>query len=85
MKNTKHPTIRPKIHPGARNEIKAHMIRVGITMQELVATLAEKYGWSDSVSNFSAKLSRDSIRYHEVVELADVLGYRIVWQKKEAD
>ena len=35
----------------------------------------QAYGWSDSVSNLSAKLQRESIRYKEVVELADVLGY----------
>ena len=38
--------------------------------------------WSDSVSNLSAKLQRESIRYKEVIELADVLGYDIVWQKR---
>ena len=65
-----------------RNEIKAQIIRVGFTMQELVDRLAEEYGWSDSVSNRSAKLQRESIRYKEVVELADVLGYDIVWQKR---
>lgn len=65
-----------------RNEIKAQIIRVGFTMQELVDRLAEEYGWSDSVSNLSAKLQRESIRYKEVVELADVLGYNIVWQKR---
>ena len=27
--------------------------------------------------NLSNKLQRESIRYHEVVELADVLGYDI--------
>ena len=37
---------------------------------------------SRSVSNLSAKLQRESIRYKEVVELADVLGYDIVWQKR---
>ena len=65
-----------------RNEIKAQIIRVGFTMQELVDRLAEEYDWSDSVSNLSAKLQRESIRYKEVVELADVLGYDIVWQKR---
>ncbi|MFR0845103.1 MAG: LLM class flavin-dependent oxidoreductase [Oscillospiraceae bacterium] len=65
-----------------RNEIKAQIVRVGFTMQELVDRLAEEYGWSDSVSNLSAKLQRESIRYKEVVELADVLGYDIVWQKQ---
>ena len=28
------------------------------------------------------RLQRESIRYKEVVELADVLGYDIVWQKR---
>ena len=65
-----------------RNEIKAQIIRAGFTMQELVDRLADEYDWSDSVSDLSAKLQRESIRYKEVVELADVLGYDIVWQKR---
>ena len=65
-----------------RNEIKAQIIRAGFTMQELVDRLSDEYNWSDSVSNLSAKLQRESIRYKEVVELADVLGYDIVWQKR---
>ena len=65
-----------------RNEIKAQIVRTGFTMQELVDRLAEEYDWSDSVSNLSAKLQRESIRYKEVVELDDVLGYDIVWQKR---
>ena len=43
---------------------------------------APGYGWSDSVSNFSNKLRRESLRFREIVELADVLGYDIVWQKR---
>ncbi len=65
-----------------RNEIKAQIVRAGFTMQDVVDKLAEDYGWSESVSNLSAKLQRESIRYKEVIELADVLGYDIVWQKR---
>ena len=54
----------------------------GMTMQEVVDLLSDEYGWSDSVSNLSAKLQRESIRYKEVLELADVLGYDIVWQQR---
>ena len=61
-----------------RNEIKAQIVRAGYTMQEVVDRLHEEYGWSDSVSN----LQRESIRYKEVVELADVLGYDLIWQKR---
>ena len=53
-----------------RNEIKAQIIRAGFTMQEVVDLLHDEYGWSDS------------IRYKEVVELADALGYELIWQKR---
>ena len=65
-----------------RNEIKAQIVRAGFTMQEVVDRLTEEHDWSDSVSNLSAKLQRESIRYKEVVELADVLGYDLIWQKR---
>jgi len=68
-----------------RNDIKAYLIRTGYTMQEAVELLSEEYGWSDSVSNFSGKLQRESIRYKEVLQLADVLGYDIVWKKRRDD
>ena len=51
-------------------------------MGEAVKRLAEDYGWSESVPNLSGKLRRGSLRYGEAVELADVLGYDIIWQKR---
>lgn len=66
-----------------RNEIKSYIVREGMTMSETVERLAEDYGWSDSVPNLSGKLRRDSLRYREAVELADVLGYDLVWQKRK--
>ena len=64
-----------------RNEIKAQIIRTGMTMQQVVDLLSDEYGWSDSVSNLSNKLQRESLRYTEVVQLADVLGFEVVWRK----
>ena len=66
-----------------RNEIKAQIVRAGMTMQQVVDLLSDEYGWSNSVSNFSNKLVRGSLRYEEAVQLAEVLGYEIVWKKKE--
>ena len=54
----------------------------GMTMQEVVDLLHDEHGWSDSVSNLSNKLQRESLRYVEAVQLADALGYEIVWQKR---
>ena len=65
-----------------RNEIKSQIVRAGFTMQEVVDRLAEEHDWSDSVSNLSNKLQRESLRYVEAVQLADALGYDLVWQKR---
>ena len=65
-----------------RNEIKAQIVRAGMTMQQVVDLLSDEYGWSDSVSNFSNKLARGSLRYEEAVQLAEVLGYELIWQKR---
>ena len=65
-----------------RNEIKAQIVRAGYTMQEVVDMPATEHGWSDSVSNFSAKLQRGSLRYIEAIQLADVLGFDLVWLRR---
>ena len=65
-----------------RNEVKSYITREGMTMTEVVELLADEHGWSGSVPNLSGKLRRGSLRYTEAVELADVLGYDLVWQKR---
>ena len=66
-----------------RNEIKSYIVRQGMTMQEVVDLLRDEHDWSDSVSNLSNKLQRESLRYTEAAQLADALGYEIVWQRKK--
>ena len=66
-----------------RNEIKSYIVREGYTLSEVVEMLADEYGWSTSVPNLSGKLRRGSLRYREALELADVLGYDLVWQKRK--
>mgnify|MGYP002572107394 FL=1 len=66
-----------------RNEIRAYIVRRGMTMQEVVDLLSNEYGWSGSASNLSNKLQRESLRYTEAVQLADALGYDIQWVRRE--
>lgn len=65
-----------------RNQIKSILAQEGKTMGEVLTELSRTYGQSESLSNLSAKLSRDSIRYREVLQIADVLGYELVWRKR---
>ena len=68
-----------------RNEIKAYIVRQGMTMQEGLNVLSYGYGWSDGVSNLSNQRQRESLRYKEAVQLADALGYDIQWVRRKAD
>ena len=63
-------------------DIQSHIVEAGYTQKEAVDACSAEYGWSDSLSNFSAKLGRGSLRYVEALQLADVMGYDIVWQKR---
>lgn len=65
-----------------RNFIKARIVEQGYTMDEVVQLLAEDYQWSRSLSNFSGKLSRGTLRYVEAMQIADILGYDVVWKKR---
>ena len=65
-----------------RNEIKARIVQEGTTMSEIVRKLSAVYSWSASVPNLSDKLKRVTLRYNEAIELADVLGYDIIWRKR---
>jgi hypothetical protein len=67
---------------GIEEQVKSLMVREGFTMKELVERLTKLFGTSSSLSNFSNKLTRGSLRYNEAQEIAEALGYEIVWKKK---
>lgn len=73
-----------KVNPIAW-EIKSHIMAAGYTQKEAVEACATEFGWSDSDSNFSNKLKDQTLRYKEALELAQVLGYEIVWRKRRDD
>ena len=81
-KNGGNVNMKKKRSETYRNEIKSYIVRAGMTMSEVVDYLADEYGWSSSVPNLSGKLKRGSLRYGEAVELADAVGYDIVWVKR---
>ena len=63
-------------------DIQSRIIGAGYSQKEAVDACSAEYGWSDSDSNFSNKLEKQTIRYREVLELAEILGYEIVWQRR---
>lgn len=62
-------------------EIKARIMEAGYSMAEAVELMSTDYGWSDSPSNFSNKLAKGTLRYREVCQLAEAMGYDLIWVK----
>ena len=66
-----------------RREIKSYIVREGLSMRELLERLVVTHKWSGSLSNFSGKLKRGTLRYSEAEDIADVRGYEIAWIRKK--
>ena len=66
-----------------KREIRSYLVREGISMRELLEKLVVTHKWSGSVSNFSGKLQRGTLRYSEAKDIADTLGYEITWIRKK--
>lgn len=58
-------------------QIRTAMLEKGVKMKELAEFL------NTSSPNIIQKLSRGSLKYCEVEEIADYLGYDIIWREKE--
>ena len=50
-----------------RNEIKSHIVREGMTIKDVIARLVLRHRWSASVSNFTGKLRRGTLKYTEAI------------------
>jgi len=70
---------------GLREEIKSRIAIKDMTMTEVVNELNERLDKDYSLANFSSKLSRSTLKYEEIEEIADILGYEIKWVEKEKD
>ena len=65
-----------------KDEIKSIIIKSGWTMSAVVKALNDKHGRDYTVQNLSNKLSRNTLRYREAKEIAEILGYSIEWLPK---
>ena len=60
-----------------RNELKALIAQNGATLKKVCEILTQKYGKNYIGNNITNKLRRKTIKFEEVQEILDVLGYHI--------
>ena len=69
-------------HNQVHSEIKSIIAKHGFTLTEVVNQLnqARAPDQQTTVQNISNKLTRGTIKYSEVLEIASVIGLRISWE-----
>lgn len=60
-----------------KNELKSYFVLSGMTMTDV----AQKLGITQSA--LSQKITNESLRYKDAVKIADLLGYDIVWKRRD--
>lgn len=65
-----------------KEDLKAIIIKSGWTMTSVVEELNKRHNTNTSVQNFSSKMIRGTLKYSEVEEVLDIIGYDIVWTKR---
>lgn len=65
-----------------RNEIKSYIAASGWSLVDIVAKMNESRPHDEKTTpqNISNKLTRGTIKYSEVKEIADIIGFKIVWE-----
>lgn len=64
-----------------RNEIKSYIAKSGMTLKDVVVEYNKTHKPTTS-QNISNKLSRGTLKYQEALDIAEIIGCRIVWEKK---
>lgn len=66
-----------------KDEIKAYIIGSGWSITNLNDELNKLNGTQYSVQNLSSKIRKGSLKYSEMLQIADIIGYKIKWELKK--
>ncbi len=65
-----------------KDEIKSLLAREAMTMTEVASKIYNTDNKRAAMSSLSQKLKNETIRFREVREIADILGYDIKFEKR---
>ena len=67
-----------------RNEIKSYIAASGCSLVDIVAKMNDRRPADEQTTpqNISNKLTRGTIKYSEVKEIAEIIGFKVVWVKE---
>ncbi len=65
-----------------KDQIKILLLQKGVLMKDLVAEMSVRLNKNYSSENLSNKLRNETITYKEIILIADILGYKIIFSEK---
>lgn len=66
-----------------RTKIKTFLAANGVTLTDVIKIMNERHPDEPTTQqNITNKLARETIKFSEVMEIADILGYDIVFKKR---
>lgn len=65
-----------------RNLIKSITQLEGKTLTRLKVDINHKYNKSDTLENLTNKLRNGTVKFSEILEIFDILGYDVIIKKK---
>lgn len=68
-----------------RNQVKAMIALQGWTLTRVVQKINERHPECNctTVQNISNKLTRGTIKYSEILEIAEIIGIEISWNPRD--
>lgn len=66
-----------------KEQIKIGLAKRDKTLTDVVKELNAKYNRNDSVQNLSGKINRNTLKYREAEEIAEILDISTVWQENK--
>ncbi|AIY81152.1 hypothetical protein U728_530 [Clostridium botulinum 202F] len=66
-----------------KNDLKSHIAKTGWTISKIQEELNKKNNTTFSVQNLSKKINNETLKYSEVLEIADIIGFNIIWEIKK--
>lgn len=65
-----------------KDEIKGYIASSGWTITQITEELNKRNGTNYTMQNLSSKIRKESLKYNEILEIADIIGYEIIWNRK---
>lgn len=65
-----------------KDDLKAIIVKAGWSITSVSEEINKRHNTNMSVQNLSSKMKRETLKYSEVEEILDIIGYKIEWISK---